>query len=248
MDLLIALGAGLAVGLVVGMFGAGGGILAVPTLVYVLDVAPTDAAAASLIIVGLTALVSIVPRLANVAWREGLIFACLGIAGSVVGSRLSTGINPSLLLLLFGALLLGVSIFMIAKARSPKAPVPHDSLALTIVTASITGLLTGLFGVGGGFMIVPALVVAMGFGMKRAVPTSLLIMIIMSAVGLVSRLGADISYDLPVIGVFALASMAATLVGERLTRRVADKKLKMSFGIMIGLIGLVMIALNVSVL
>lgn len=242
---LIAALAGIVVGLVVGAFGAGGGILAVPTLVYILGHTPHEAAAYSLIIVGLTALVTLIPRRHQVNWRQGLLFAALAIIGSAIGSFASTLVSGQILMVTFGTLLLGVGAFMWRKARKNAPPRPSSSLWLTVLTATIVGLLTGFFGVGGGFMIVPALVTAMGFAMREAAATSLVVMVVMSATGIISRLGADISYDLPVIITFAAASMVATLIGERLTRSVSNRSLTYAFAGFVGVMGAAMIAASI---
>lgn len=224
MDILVALLAGLIVGLVVGGLGAGGGILAIPILVYVLGHAPHNAGAESLIIVGVTALIALLGRRQDVHVKDGLIFSGLAIAGSVLGSRLALLTDPNLLMVLFGCLLIGVSIIMYRRSTRSRRPEPAASVLVLIVAASITGLLTGFFGVGGGFAVVPLLVVALGFSMREAAATSLLVMIIMSITGLLSRVG-GVDIDIPVIAVFTVMSMAGGVAGERLTRSIADQVL-----------------------
>ncbi|WP_353067082.1 sulfite exporter TauE/SafE family protein [Arcanobacterium hippocoleae] len=163
-----ALLAGFAIGAIVGLLGAGGGILSVPVLIYLLHQSPHNAAAGSLVIVGLTALVSLVPQVKSgkIQWRDGLIFGILSIFGSVAGSRISLLINEILLLVLFGVLLAGVAVMMLHKAitirrdenllantekanteeqptkESEKSPQARNLFAL-IAAATCTGFLTG---------------------------------------------------------------------------------------------------------
>ena len=184
--ILHALLIGALVGVVVGSLGAGGGIVPVPILVYVLGQDPHQATGLSLIIVGLTAAVSLATRArsGNVAWREGTIFALAGLAGTWAG-------------------------------------------------ATLTGFLTGFFGVGGGFAIVPALHLALRYPMKRASATSLLVMVITAAFGLASR---TLSGTLTItaeagvmVALFTGASMVGGVVGARLTARVSNRVLGLVF-------------------
>ena len=120
-ELIVALAVGLGVGVVVGALGAGGGILSVPVLVYLLGQEPHAASAGSLVIVGLTALVSLIPRSreGHVRWRDGLVFGVLSSVGTVLGSRLSVLVDPRTLMLLFSVLLVAVGVMMLRKAFPP---------------------------------------------------------------------------------------------------------------------------------
>ncbi len=184
--ILHALLIGALVGVVVGSLGAGGGIVSVPILVYVLGQNPHQATGLSLIIVGLTAAVSLATRArsGSVAWPEGTIFAFAGLAGTWAG-------------------------------------------------AALTGFLTGFFGVGGGFAIVPALHLALRYPMKRASATSLLVMVITAAFGLASRtLSGTLTITAQAVAMVALftgASMVGGFVGARLTARVSNRVLGLVF-------------------
>ena len=184
--ILHALLIGALVGVVVGSLGAGGGIVSVPILVYVLGQDPHQATGLSLIIVGLTAAVSLATRArsGSVAWPEGTIFAFAGLAGTWAG-------------------------------------------------AALTGFLTGFFGVGGGFAIVPALHLALRYPMKRASATSLLVMVITAAFGLASRtLSGTLTITAEAVAMVALftgASMVGGFVGARLTARVSNRVLGLVF-------------------
>ncbi|MDO5663109.1 MAG: sulfite exporter TauE/SafE family protein [Brachybacterium sp.] len=275
---LLAVLIGLLVGVVVGVLGAGGGILAVPVLVYLLDQSPHAATASSLVIVGLTALVSIIhrARAGQVAWRHGAVFAGLAVVGALVGGRLVAAVGPTLLMGLFGAMLGTVAVLMArhavrthraeradglgdaggadgpdasvldvpgqddpAAVRSALTPVPRaPSRWVLVLGALMTGLLTGFFGVGGGFLVVPMLVLALGLGMRVAAGTSLLVMIIASLAGLAGRIGTDPGMSWSVTLLFAAGAMAGGLLGGPLSARFRDATLA---GIFAGLLGVVAI-------
>ena len=243
---------GIGIGIVVGALGAGGGILSVPVLVYLLGQNPHQAATLSLIIVGATACVSLVTRASSghVDWKHGSLFAFAGIVGTWGGSALNPLVSARTLMLEFCILLAFVAVFMVHKrARTDASPssideaAPEDSprslastlkkAALVLLLASLTGFLTGFFGVGGGFAIVPALHLVLRYPMKKASATSLLIMLITAVFGLASRaLGGtlDISAEAGVmVTCFAAASMCGGVVGARLTRRVSSTALAWAF-------------------
>ena len=229
------------VGLAVGVLGAGGGILSVPILVYILGQEPHSAAAASLVIVALTACVSIIPhaRAGRVNWRDGLIFAGMSALGSFAGARLSALVAPTILMVLFGALLSVVAGVMLGKAWKMRGEgsgevrggeVRAVSLLALVSVATLTGVLTGFFGVGGGFVVVPGLVLVLHFSPKKATGTSLLVMIIASGVGLLGRIGTGVGLNWEIVAALAAASMCGGLVGARLTTRLKESTLTLCFG------------------
>lgn len=249
--MIIAAIIGLAVGLIVGALGAGGGILSVPVLVYLLGQTPHNAAAGSLVIVILTAIVSIIPhaRAGSVHWKDGALFGVLAIAGSAAGSRLSILVDPDWLMFFFGILLACVSFLMIRKGRSQRRATGPDSrgqvapsILQLVLAATLTGLLTGFFGVGGGFAVVPMLVMVLRFPMKEAAATSLLVMIIVSASGLVARLGTHVSIDWPIVLIFAATSMIGGLLGGPITKKVENSTLTLAFGILLVCVSAVTLA------
>ena len=238
------------VGIVVGSLGAGGGILSVPILVYILDQDPHQATGLSLIIVGLTAAVSLATRArsGNVAWREGTVFALAGLVGTWAGSTLGPLVSARTLMLLFCALLVAVAVFMVRSQLRASAPSSSDEAGATcddkgswtlatvfrvVALATLTGFLTGFFGVGGGFAIVPALHLALRYPMKRASATSLLVMVITAAFGLASRTVAGtltITAEAGVmVALFTTASMGGGIVGAKLTKRVSNRVLGLVF-------------------
>ena len=238
------------VGIVVGSLGAGGGILSVPILVYILGQDPHQATGLSLIIVGLTAAVSLTTRArsGNVAWREGTLFALVGLAGTWAGSTLGPLVPARTLMLSFCALLAAVAVFMVRSQLRPSASSSSDeaggaadvqgswtlaTVCRVVALATLTGFLTGFFGVGGGFAIVPALHLALRYPMKRASATSLLVMVITAAFGLASRTLAGtltITAEAGVmVALFTAASMGGGIVGARLTKRVSNRVLGLVF-------------------
>ena len=248
---------GLCIGVVVGALGAGGGILSVPVLVYLLGIAPHNATASSLVIVGLTALISLFSpgRSAYVKYRDGAVFGVLAIGGSVFGARTSEFVPADLLMYLFSGLLICVGIVMLRKGvrecsvadceeRSEKSSGrqkegdeksgSENSAQLSwwlVITAALgTGVLTGFFGVGGGFIVVPMLMLVLRMPMREAASTSLLIMVITSVSGLLARIGTSVTIDWAVITAFAAASMIGGFAGGPLTARVRPAVLTICFG------------------
>jgi uncharacterized membrane protein YfcA len=183
---------------------------------------------------------------------QGLVFGVLGIAGAYVASRLSATVAPAALLAAFSVLMLAVAAMMVACRRaqlraaaagevetgSPVGPVLQLRPTLVcdcprvlkvVAVASAVGLLTGFFGVGGGFVVVPAFVLALGFTMPVVVGTSLLVIAIKSTSALLSRMGHGVHLDWPLIGGFTLAATVGSLLGGRLATRVRPQRLTAAF-------------------
>ncbi|AZR07389.1 sulfite exporter TauE/SafE family protein [Trueperella pyogenes] len=225
---------GIVVGIVVGMLGAGGGILAVPILVYALGQSPHSATAESLVIVGLTALVAMATRWRAVHLREGFIFGFGAIVGAAIGSRLSPLVDGRILLLLFSTFLFCVGTAIAIKALPGRevektSPRTRKPLVAVIFTALGTGILTGFFGVGGGFVVVPALILVLGIPIRFASATSLLVMVLTATCGLLARIGTDVSIDWKVTLAFGLASMLGGLIGGPLSKKLPAKALTAAF-------------------
>ena len=240
---VIAVLAGAVIGLSMGALGGGGSILAVPVLVYALYLDPQAATTASLVIVGVTAIVAAIShaRAGRVDWRAALVFGGLGIPASIGGSLLNRAVDPQVLLLAFAALMLIAAAAMFRRSRArdgePTTPSPAGPAQVTrvVVVALVVGFLTGFLGVGGGFIIVPALVLAMGFGMPTAVGTSLVIISITSLAAFVERLGhGAIAWD--VIIPFTAAAIVGSLIGKRLSERVSAATLTRAFAVLLVLV------------
>ncbi|GAA1349636.1 sulfite exporter TauE/SafE family protein [Falsarthrobacter nasiphocae] len=234
--ILLVLG-GIAVGLLMGALGGGGAILAIPLLVFGLGLSPQEATVISLIVVGVGAVTGAAShaKAGNVRLRQGLLFGLLGAGGAFIGTRLAQGINGDFLLVMFAVLLVVVAATMIRKAlgtgRAETRETPMDARGVTLLVcaASGVGFLTGFFGVGGGFAIVPALVLVLGFDMTAAVGTSLLVIAVNSAISFAMHAdqAASLRWDLAIP--FAATVMAATLIGGWLGKRVPKKGLQLGF-------------------
>ncbi|TIC88502.1 hypothetical protein E8D34_05030 [Nocardioides sp. GY 10113] len=247
---------GLAIGAVLGGLGGGGAILTVPALVYLLDQPAAAATTGSLVIVGASALTGVASYVASrqVQWRVGLTFGLIGLPGAWIGSRLNHTVDENVLLLGFSALMVLAAAAMISDrvggrrrgAPEPSAPRPGDGGGVATLartgqstrtsasplavgaTALGVGLLTGFFGVGGGFVIVPALVLVLGLELPIAVGTSLMIVAINSGTSLVSRIGGP-AIDWQVVVPFALAAMVASVLGKQVASRLPARQLALGF-------------------
>lgn len=256
--LLLAVGVGLLVGGVMGALGGGGAIIAIPALIFLLDQTPQAATTASLVIVGLTALVGVAQhhRGRRVRFADGTVFALLGAAGAFLGGRVAVDADPDVVLSLFAVLLLAVATVMWRRSRPGAAagrdrdPGPWLTLrpwrvdlrrgALVLVVASAVGVLTGFFGVGGGFAIVPALTLVLGLPMRVAVGTSLWVIALTSGVSLSARVGGGgIALDWGLVAVFTGAAMLGSLVGGRLTARLDGRLLQRGFAVLLLLVAVV---------
>lgn len=250
--MIIAVVAGLLVGISLGAMGGGGAIITVPALAYGLSQSPAEATTGSLVIVGVSSLTAALPhaRAGRVRWLHGLVFGVLGIAGTWLGSKLSAGINPSVLMLAFGLLLFLVAALMWRKAsRAGKSTQTGDGdetaspwssplgILRVVLAALGVGLLTGFFGVGGGFAIVPALVIVLGFSMPVAVGTSLLVIALNSASALVARLSGGVELDWAIIGLFTAVAVLGSLPGARVTSMVSAATLQKSFAVLLVVVG-----------
>jgi len=261
--LLAAAGLGLLIGLVIGALGGGGSILTVPALVYALGLDAQEATTGSLVIVGLTAAVAAVghARSGHTRWRSGFLLAAVGVPASLLGTYLNRLVDENVLLLAFAALMLVAAAGMLIRSGdddgtdAPDRDVDRDvdstpprgagkwarvrcSVKTTLPTIAAglgIGALTGFFGVGGGFVIVPVLVVALHVPMTAAVGTSLLVVALNSAVALAARAGQG-NVDWEVIAPFTAAAMIASLAGQRVADRLPGRLLTRAFAVLLVLV------------
>jgi len=245
---LLALLFGAVIGLLLGTIGGGGSILTVPILVYVLDQSVHEATATSLVIVGLTALFGVIPhaRSGRVDTRTALIFGAAGILGAFGGTWLGAQISGPAILLLFGVLMVVVAVRMaFGKRQDDGSPsLATSGLTLPILATGLAvGLMTGFFGVGGGFLIVPALVLILHLPMRLAVGTSLVIIAINSAAGVVAHLGSG-GVDFRLAGMFVAGGIVGTLIGSRFAGHADDAKLTRAFAVLVALVGMYLIFRN----
>jgi uncharacterized protein len=248
-DVLLALPFGLAVGLLLGLVGGGGSILAVPVLIYVLGEPVERATTESLLIVGLTALVGAVAaaRAGRVRVRVALAFAAAGGAAAVAGTALNRLAGGRVILLGFALLLLGAA-YAVSRGRRAGMVAPLDDRraprwARVAAAGAATGLLTGFFGVGGGFVVVPALTLALGLPMTLAVGTSLLVIALTSAAALAAHLATG-SINVSLTAAFAVAAIAGAVAGTRLHGRLPDELLRRLFALLLVGLAVFLIAKN----
>lgn len=249
MRALLASPLGFLIGVSLGALGGGGSILAVPALVYAAGQAPTKATTTSLVLVALSAAMGLVPhwRAHHVRFGAGVVFGAAGIGGSLLGSHWNQAADPDVLLLAFAGVMLAAAFAMwrridtqappatrsVGAAAAPeslraRARIDTRTVAKVLVAGTVVGLLTGFFGVGGGFVIVPALVLALDFDMPDAVGTSLLVIAINSVVALSTRLqGGGIEWGAVVP--FTIASLLGVFAGSRLARTRAPASLQRGF-------------------
>ncbi len=230
------------IGISLGLLGGGGSILAVPVLVYAAGLDPRRAIASSLLIVGTTSVAALVPRARAglVRWRVGALFGGAGMVGAFLGGRLARLVPGPVLLLGFTALMLVTAVSMMRPRR--EAPtVPSEVPARTgrmLALGAAVGLISGLVGAGGGFVIVPALALLGGLTMETAVATSLFVIALQSLAGFAGHAGEG---GLPwaLIGAVTAAAIAGSLVGTRLSRRVSPASLRAGFGGFVVLVALI---------
>ncbi len=231
---MFILGVSLAVliGVSLGLLGGGGSILTVPILLYVFRLPAEQAIASSLLVVGSTSAAALIPHAlrGRVRWRTGLSFGAASMLGAYLGGRVSSHLPPSLLLLAFGSMMLVTAAAMLRGRRevavdpaSPNAPV-----AKVAAQGLAVGAVTGLVGAGGGFLVVPALVLLGRLPMTAAVGTSLLVIALNSGAGLLGHLAKTAlpwHIALPVAG----AAVVGSVLGSRLAGKVGPDALRRGF-------------------
>jgi uncharacterized membrane protein YfcA len=231
------LGAALALGagVVLGLLGGGGSVLTVPILVYVVGLEPRPAMATSLVVVGVTAVVALVPhaRAGRVRFRAGLLFGGAGLVGALAGGQVARLVPGSALMLLLSGVMLAMAAAMLrprAAGEGAGTGVSGPrSTGLALASGLGVGVLTGLLGTGGGFMVVPALSLLGGFSMGEAVGTSLLVIALNSASGLVGALAAGAEVQPGLAAGMAAAASTGSLLGARLGRGWSAAALKQAF-------------------
>lgn len=264
---------GAVVGLSLGLTGGGGAIFAVPLLVYGLGLPTRDAVGVSLAAVGTTSLVGFLHRwrLGQVELRTGFMFATAGALGAPAGSRLANSLPETVLLLLFAGLMVFVAVRLWRQSTpsagaapgcpvSDRAEVPacrRDATGglilnsrcavLLLIVGVLTGVLSGMFGVGGGFVIVPALVLFSGMPIQRAVGTSLLVIALVSVSGVVAHLwaGREIAPGFTVL--FVLGGVVGLFAGQQIGRQLSGPVLQKVFASAILAVAAFVVVRNLSV-
>lgn len=259
-SLLLSVAVGLLLGTALGLFGGGGGILAVPLLVGLLGMDVDHAATTSLVIVLFGALAGLAAhhRAGRVRWRAGAVFGSASVVGAIAGAALAVVAADWVKLAAFAVLLTVAGLAMLRNARTqpsevvrlPAAagtdmcgmPVPAGqaapartcSLPLVVLLATGTGLVTGFLGVGGGFLVVPALVLTLRMPVAYATATGLLVVAISSTAALAVRLAHAESLDQPgVTAALVLAAIGASTVAARFSGRISPRRLATGFAVLV---------------
>jgi uncharacterized membrane protein YfcA len=252
--LAVILIAGALIGLSLGALGGGGSVLTVPVLVYGLGQSAAQATTGSLVVVGITSLAGAITayRSGKVLLTRGLAFGTVAIGGAAAGAKASGLVPGHVLLAAFAALLLVVAGVMTARQLRSRRGQPGQRAAVSgiddpiitfspslachcpralkvLATATAVGLLTGFLGVGGGFLVVPALVLALGLPMGYAIGTSLVVITITSASALAVRAGAGIHPDWSLVALLTAVAVAGGWAGARLTAKADTSKLQAAF-------------------
>ncbi len=242
----------LVIGLTLGLLGSGGSILTVPVLVYVLGHDDKAAIAESLAIVGTIALIGMLPyaKRHQVDWRSVAFFGIPGMGGTYAGAWLAKFVTGPVQLVLFAVVMLLAAVMMFGRSRTGsvsasdggKSPGESHAVWKIVLEGLFVGVVTGLVGVGGGFLIVPALVVLGGLPMRLAVGTSLVVVALKSFsgflkyVGVVQSLGGHIDWQ--TIGIFVVVGIAGSLVGNAISQQVSQQALKRGFAGFLVVMGL----------
>ncbi|MBO0596205.1 sulfite exporter TauE/SafE family protein [Nesterenkonia sp. E16_7] len=234
--LILAMILAVGIGLSLGLLGGGGTILAVPLLTYVAGFPAHEAIAASMFIIGVTSAVSVVAhaRRGNVEWRTGFIFGAAAMAGAFGGGLLGSRLPSVVLMVAFGIMMVATALAMILDRRAKAAGGPRKKLPLgkIILEGLVVGVVTGMVGAGGGFLVVPALVLLGGLSMPAAVGTSLLIISMKSFTGLAGYL-TSVSIDWGPVLIITAITVIGALIGTAFGKYVPEKALKKAFGYLV---------------
>ena len=247
---VFGVGLALVVGVVLGLLGGGGSLLAVPIFLYVFHIPPKPAIAMSLVVVGMTAFVGFLThvRQRTVTLHIATMFGALAMVGAFAGARVARYVPARVQLGLFAVFALTAAALMLRDSmRRPASPTgpeiveqsPHFSTMLGIQAVGV-GMLTALIGAGGGFLIVPALVVLGDVPVRCAVGSSLLI-IAMNATSAVAGYVGQVQFDWQLVGWFTTVAAGGAIVGTRIMRRLPSARIKQGFAIMILALGMYMV-------
>ncbi|WP_405875270.1 sulfite exporter TauE/SafE family protein [Streptomyces sp. NBC_00005] len=260
--LLLALASGAVIGLALGALGGGGSVLAVPALIYLLGFTPVAATTAALVIVTVTTATALPAhaRDGHVRWRTGLLFAAAGTGPAMLGGLVAARLPAAVLTAAFALVALVAAVRMLRPRVVVADAVPAvvvgsagtaDSAVHTVhevrpgraaAAGAGLGAVTGVLGVGGGFLAVPALVSVLGLRMREAVATSLLVITLNSLAALALRAGTAHGLDWAVVGPFAGAAILGSWDGKRLAKKVSGQALQRIFAlVLLGVAGFMLI-------
>jgi uncharacterized membrane protein YfcA len=220
----------LVVGAVLGLLGGGGSILMLPVLVYVAGLSTSEGVTMSLLVVGTTSAAALIPhaRARRIDWKVGLSFGVAGTAGALLGGFVSPHLPGGLLLAGFGALMVTTAVAMLRAGRGGPRPRSTLRVPLVLVNGGGVGFIAGLVGAGGGFLVVPALVLFGGLSVRVAIGTSLLVISMQSIAGFLTHLR-DGSINAELALFVTLAAVSGSVLGARFSGRVSQLQLRRAF-------------------
>ena len=237
MHILLDLLYGLCIGFALGLTGGGGSIITLPVLVYLVYEPVHAAIGTSLAVVGGISAQGVFTQRQRVNFRYGAIIGALGIIGNIPGSILAAHVSSQTLLLLFAGVMFVAAVGMLFMRLPAETETGEAHWLMVGAVGIVLGFLTGFLGVGGGFLIVPALVLALFFPMRIAIATSLFVIFLNTVVALASRLGSSqIEWD--VAALFVVGGLVGNIFGGRLALRMDQAKLKKTFAFFVIAVGL----------
>lgn len=242
--LALVLALSVLIGISLGLLGGGGSILTVPILTMAAGMETKEAIASSLFVVAVTSAAGVIShaRAGRVRWRIGLTFGAAGMVGAFGGGRLAAYIPGTVLMNLFGLMMAATAIAMLRRPRTAAVTTGHEwSTAKVVAEGVVVGAVTGLVGAGGGFLVVPALVLLGGLGMELAVGTSLVVISMKSFAGLAGHLG-HVSLDWPIVLAVTGTAVVGSFLGGMLAGRIPPATLRRGFGVFIIVMAAVVLA------
>jgi uncharacterized membrane protein YfcA len=234
------------IGILLGLLGGGGSILTVPVLVYLAGLSTKSAIVTSLVVVCITSFIAVVnhAKAGRVCWKTGTTFGMAGMAGAFMGGRIAAYIPDPILLVLFASVMLAASLAMIRNKKGKEStrqvgePLCPQNLpvAAILFDGLLVGLITGLVGVGGGFLLVPALNYLAGLPMHAAIGTSLFIIVIQAIAALAGH-ASHFEINLPLTALVTGCAIMGSFIGSQLSGKISSEYLKRGFGIFVFLLG-----------
>ncbi|MCW2962383.1 MAG: hypothetical protein JWM90_2770 [Thermoleophilia bacterium] len=252
-EVLLAIPLGIAIGISIGALGAGGSILTIPALVLILGQDAHEAATTSLFVVGSAAAVGAIVhhRKGTVRLRSALVFAGVGVVGSLLAGYASVRTDSETFTFALAGIMLVAAVLVgrrgepdgdggagaeagatAAGAASADRALPRHALLRTLAAGTLVGVVTGFFGVGGGFLTVPALIYALGLPLTVAVGTSLVVTTLNAATALVPRIGSDL-LEPGITIAFVLTSVTGSIIGARIAHRLPQRALRIGFVVLV---------------
>lgn len=242
---------GLLIGGAVGLVGGGGAVLAVPVLVYIAGLTMHEAIPVSLAVVAAASATGAIAqvRRGTVCWSSAAWFAVSAVAGSAAGTALSAALPAALLLIVFALVMALAARSTWQRAGRPAAGeqgCPKARARVLVPVGLAVGALTGLIGVGGGFVVVPALAVGLSFGMREAIGTSMVIVTISSLAGLSAHLVAGSPFDTGLALTMGTAMVIGALAGAVVAPRVSTRRLGRGFAVLVASVAVLVLGLTAA--